>query len=147
VATATKTQHKHMQPGEVCSHCELRAPPIKRCNQCRREVKDWPVDEIGFLQQQGWTLVDSFIWLEPQARVLRSPTPEMVADASNVVGFYTAQLQHWKADKLKREELQTGMEKARDKLAKLKAGEQFEARPRMRLNQSHAVQAEYVRTH
>lgn len=146
-STATK-QHKHeLSPGQVCGTCSLRAPPTKRCNQCRREVADWPADEIGFLEKQGWTLVDPYTWLEPQERVMRSPTPEMVSDATNMVGFYTAQLAHWKSDKLRREQLQTGMEKARDKLAKLKAGEKFECRPRLRLNQANAVQAEYVRTH
>jgi len=36
---------------------------------------------------------------------------------------------------------------AEPKLSSLKAGEKFEARPRQRLDQTHAVQAEYMRTH
>lgn len=148
MATATKQQHKHtLKAGEVCGHCELRAPPTKRCTYCRKEVKDWPVDEIGYLESKGWTKVDEWTWLEPIEHVLRSPTAEMVSEAMNMVAFYEAQLAHWKSDKLKREQLQTGMEKARDKLAKHRAGERFECRPRQRCDQVHAVQQEYIRTH
>src|SRR5436190_1208119 len=92
MATATMKQHKHeLQPGEVCGTCDLRAPPAHRCGRCTRLVPDWPTDEIGCLEAAGWALQKNGRWLEPEERVMRSPTPEMVADATNAVGACEAQ--------------------------------------------------------
>jgi len=144
-----------LEPGQVCGHCSMRAPPIKRCGMCRREVHDWPKDEIGYLEEHGWTLVASQ-WVEPLERVLRSPTPEMVAAAMNEVTQREMAMQSpaWgargfqlSADKFRKEEMETGLAKARDRLARLRAGERFEARPQQRLSQGQAVHAEFVRSH
>lgn len=155
MATMTKEkpqQHKHpLKAGEVCGHCELRAPPTKLCRMCRKEVKDWPADEIGYLKAKGWELVE-WLWVEPREHVLRSPTPEMVAEAMNMVNHYETMLanksnEYWRNDKLIPLEISKGLEKARTKLASLRSGERYECRPRLRLGQEAAVQAEYIRTH
>ena len=144
-------QHKHLKAGEVCGHCELRAPPTKLCRMCRKEVKDWPVDEIGYLEKQGWELVE-FLWVEPREHVLRDPTPNMVADAMNLVNHYETMLankskEYWRNDKLIPLEIAKGLEKARTNLASLRSGERYECRPQLRLGQEQAVQAQYIRTH
>lgn len=156
MATATKERRHSIRPGEVCGHCSLRAPPVHRCGSCRREVPDWPTDEIGWLETNGWTLGSDGMWLEAEERVMRDPTPEMITQAMNLVSMLEAQPQDGsvsytgiatKKDKFHAEELRNGLEKARKRLASLRAGEKHACRPRMRLSQSQALQAEYVRTH
>lgn len=153
MAMATKSPpHKHeLRPGEVCGHCSRRAPPVKTCGMCRKVVPDWPTDEIGFLESNGWELQEDGFWLEPRERVMRSPTPELVAEAMEQVNFYEAQFKHWaqtlKRDVPKREALQEGAEKARRRLASLRAGERFEGRHRLRMTQVDAVRNDYHKAH
>lgn len=151
--TATmEAPHKHeLKAGEVCNHCSLRAPPEHRCRMCTRVVPDWPVDEIGHLLEHGWTIIDG-LWTEPLERVLRSPTPEMIAEVMGQVAHCEAllankQTEYWRNDKIIAEEIRKGLEKSRTRLASLRAGERFPIRPQQRLSQQSAVQAEYIRRH
>jgi hypothetical protein len=118
---------------------------------CKRVVPDWPADEIGYLEEHGWTVLDG-MWLEPLAHVQRLPTAAMIAEQMSLVAQQEAVLasqpgEYWRRDKIIPDEIRKGLEKARAKLASLRAGEPYEARQRQRLSQPQAVQMQYIRDH
>ena len=142
---ATATKHR-LQPGETCGHCDLRAPPVHKCSYCTRPVKDWPQDEVTFLTKAGWEWLEpAGQWREPERNVLGPITPAMLQAAQSQVVSYEMQLAKPKLDPFHKEQLTTGLAKAKAKLERLESGEPVEHRNRELFGRDTAVMLELGR--
>jgi hypothetical protein len=109
-------------------------------------VYDWPQDEEASLKAAGWEPGLGYcVWLEPAVDWMGLPTPEMLEKAREQVLSYEVMLKHFKSDPLRREDLQTGLTKAKTKLELYESGKPVPLHNREQYPQQVAVARELTR--
>ena len=145
----------HLEPGEQCGHCNLKAPLPPKCWWCSKPMEDWPEDAEQFLRDHDWefspdwkmdgTRDEEGTWKEPAIRYSGPVTEEMLAAAREHVSRREAFL---KTPQLRRDEqtlaeVRAGLNLAKHELEQLEgfhaSGEQVPIRTPWQFTEREAV--------